>query len=197
MDIVEDDRWYKEEQLPQTVPDLGSLDPGLRSFVPEAATYDPLATARNVRVPVLIVFGAKDGVVPAQESLANLLVAYSAGGNGRATFALFPDAGHGLQRVATERECHECSERAMMQSGVWDATPGFFDLMDAWLRANVVARFGSSSVTGVLPRSGSLGASLAIQNGRVVIAVTESCAPGAGRVIVLFTRSGLCRRARA
>jgi uncharacterized protein len=170
MDIVKDDRWYKDEQLPQTVPDLASLDPGMRSFMREAATYDPLAIARKVRVPVLIIFGAKDSVVPAQESLANLLVAYGAGGNRHASFALFPDAGHGIQRVTTERECHECSERAMMQSGVWDATPGFFDLMDAWLRANVVARTGSSSVTALLPRSGSLGASLAIQNGRVVIA---------------------------
>jgi hypothetical protein len=164
MDIVKDDRWYKEEALPQTVADLDSLDPGLRSFMREAATYDPLAVARSVRVPVLIIFGAKDSVVPAAESLANLLVAYSAGGNRQASFALFPDAGHGLQRVATERECHECSERAMMQSGVWDATPGFLDRMDTWLRAHVV------SVAAALPRSGSLGASLAIQNGRVVIA---------------------------
>jgi hypothetical protein len=140
MDIVKNDRWYKEEGLPQTVADPGSLDPSLRSFMRQAATYDPLAVARSVRVPVLIVFGAKDAVVPAEASLANLLVAYSAGGNDSASFALFPDAGHGLERVASERECHECSERAMVQSGIWDATPSFFSCMDAWLQANVVTR---------------------------------------------------------
>jgi pimeloyl-ACP methyl ester carboxylesterase len=140
MDIVKNDQWYKEEQLPQIVADPDSLDPALRSFMQQAATYDPLAVARRVHVPVLTIFGAKDAVVPAQESLANLIAAYSAGGNTHASFALFPDAGHGLERVATERECHECSERAMTQSGVWDSVPGFLDLMDAWLRANVVAQ---------------------------------------------------------
>ncbi len=140
MNIVKRDRWYREEGLPQTVPDPDSLDPALRSFMRQAATYDPLAVARSVRVPVLIIYGAKDAVVPAEQSLANLLVAYAAGGNKRVSFAFFPDAGHGLERVATERECHECSERTMAQTGVWDATPGFFTTMDAWLRANVLAR---------------------------------------------------------
>jgi len=140
MDIVKQDRWYKDEQLPQTVAEPSSLDPGLLSFMRQAATYDPLAVARRVHVPVLVIFGAKDTVLPAEESLANLVIAYSAGGNRTVSFALFPDAGHGLQRVATQRECHECSERTMAQTGVWDAARGFFDVMDTWLQANVVAR---------------------------------------------------------
>lgn len=139
MNIVKNDRWYKDAQLPTTVADVGSLDPALREFMQQAETYDPLSVARQVRVPVLSIFGAKDAVVPVSQSLANLIAAYKAGGNTRASFALFADAGHGLERVTSDRECHECAERSMGQGHGWDTVPGFFDLMDAWLEEYVVS----------------------------------------------------------
>jgi pimeloyl-ACP methyl ester carboxylesterase len=137
MDIVKHDRWYKEAQLPDVVSEPDRLDPALRTFMQQAAAYDPLRVARNVHVPVLSVFGAKDSIVPAAESIANLIDAYKAGGNARASFALFPDAGHGIQRVTTQRECHECSFEALKR-GKWDTAPGFLELMDTWLRQNVL-----------------------------------------------------------
>jgi pimeloyl-ACP methyl ester carboxylesterase len=136
MNVVKGDRWYKDAKLPDTVAMPDELDAGLRAFMRQAAAYDPLQVARSVRVPVLSVFGAKDSIVPAAESLANLIAAYGAGGNTRASFALFPDAGHGIQRVTAERECHDCSFAAL-KDGTWDAAPGFFELMDDWLKRTV------------------------------------------------------------
>ena len=100
----------------------------------EAATYDPLATAATLRVPVLYAFGAKDSIVPAGESLEGLMQA-SARGHVAATFLLFPNAGHGLPVVNDATECHECIQKAMLSSGVWDVVPGFLDAMKRWLDA--------------------------------------------------------------
>lgn len=128
--------WFAALQLPPAMQSPDQLDPGLRAFMQEAAIYDPLAVAQRVRVPVLYIFGAKDSIVPAAESLENLMQA-SARGKVRASFRLFADAGHGLQRVTGARECHECSMKTQMATGVWDVVPGFFDAMKSWL-ASVV-----------------------------------------------------------
>jgi uncharacterized protein len=57
------------------------------------ADYDPLATARRVRVPVLILQGETDRQVPVAEA-RRLAAALRAGGNRRVTLRTFPRVNH-------------------------------------------------------------------------------------------------------
>lgn len=134
LDVAKTRPWFAKQHLAAVLPTLDQLDPGLRAFMRNAAQEDPLAVAAAVKVPVLTIFGAKDGIQPVAIGLENLIQAYARGGNTRASFALFPDAGHGLQVVTEPVECHECAEKALMQTHTWDAAPGFFDLMTRWLK---------------------------------------------------------------
>jgi pimeloyl-ACP methyl ester carboxylesterase len=132
--IAKDRPWFRKLGLPPVVAKPETLDPALREFMRQAATYDPLAVAQSVKVPVLTIFGAKDAIQPTSLSLENLIQAYARGENPSATFALFANAGHGLQVVDTPTECHECSEREMERTHHWNAAPGFFTTMTDWLR---------------------------------------------------------------
>ncbi|MEO7038955.1 MAG: alpha/beta hydrolase, partial [Candidatus Elarobacter sp.] len=134
--IARDRPWFKKLGLSPTLNPPETLDPSLLAFMRQAAHYDPLAIAQAVKVPALVIFGAKDSIAPASLSLENLIQAYARGGNRKASFALFPNAGHGLQVVTAPVECHECSEREMQTTQHWDAAPGFFKLMLDWLDAN-------------------------------------------------------------
>jgi uncharacterized protein len=134
LDAVKTRPWFVKLGLSPTLGTPDSLDPASRQFFRDAATYDPLAVAQAVRVPILSIFGGKDTIAPASLSIQNFMQAYARGGNAKAAFRLFPDAGHGLQVVTTPVECHECSEREMMQTKRWNAAPGFFSTMTDWLR---------------------------------------------------------------
>jgi pimeloyl-ACP methyl ester carboxylesterase len=63
-----------------------------------------LVVAQAVKVPVLSIFGGKDAIAPASLSMESLMQAYARGGNVKAAFRLFPDAGHGLQVVTAPVE---------------------------------------------------------------------------------------------
>ncbi len=64
-------------------------DPWLRYFL----TYDPLSTARKVRTPVLILQGASDRQVSADQAPL-LAAAFRAAGNRDVTMKVFPDHNH-------------------------------------------------------------------------------------------------------
>jgi len=55
--------------------------------------YDPVATARRVRTPVLILQGATDRQVTAEQA-DTLAAALRAGGNRRVTVRVFPETNH-------------------------------------------------------------------------------------------------------
>ena len=136
LSIAKDRPWFKKLGLSPTLNAPESLDPSLRTFMRQSALGDPLAIAQSVTVPVLTIFGEKDSIASASLSLENLIQAYARGKNRNASFALFPNAGHGLQVVTTPTECHECSEQELERTQRWDAAPGLFKLMLDWLNAN-------------------------------------------------------------
>lgn len=68
---------------------VARVSPWIRFFL----DYDPLATARQVRTPVLILQGATDRQVPAEQA-AELAAAFRAGGNKDVTVRVFPDRDH-------------------------------------------------------------------------------------------------------
>lgn len=72
-----------------TIDSLGKAQPWVKFFL----DYDPLATARKVKVPTLILQGATDRQVTADQAEA-LERAMRAGGNRRVTRRVFPEANH-------------------------------------------------------------------------------------------------------
>lgn len=78
-----------------TIDSLGATQPWVRYFL----SYDPLPTARRVRVPTLILQGATDRQVT--EDQAQMLErALRQGGNSQVTVHVFPDANHLFLRDA-------------------------------------------------------------------------------------------------
>src|SRR5687767_3185333 len=68
---------------------LGAAQPWMKFFL----DYDPLATARRVKAPTLILQGVTDRQVTAAQGKA-LAAAMRAGGNRDVTVRVFPDANH-------------------------------------------------------------------------------------------------------
>jgi len=87
------------------------------SWSPQWAQYDPLRYWREVRVPVLLVYGANDQRVPARPSAAAITNAVINGIATSLTVNIFPNADHTLR----------------IQSRVWPATPqGYPDVLIDW-----------------------------------------------------------------
>jgi pimeloyl-ACP methyl ester carboxylesterase len=131
--------WFKKLQFSTEISDVSKLDPGLRASM-EAGLYDPVPVAERVKVPSLYIFGAKDSLNPLADSVSNLMIAYSRGANTRASFIVFPDAGHGLEPVTGDVECHSCMESQMNATHSWDVVPGFFERTIAWLNDVLAGR---------------------------------------------------------
>ena len=75
--------------LPKTIDDMMAADPWMRFFV----TYDPAATMRRVKTPVLILTGSRDQqAVPEEVALQE--AAFKAGGNKDVTARVVPDVNH-------------------------------------------------------------------------------------------------------
>ncbi len=76
---------------------------GVCRFVTER--YDPEATLRQVRCPLLAVFGSRDVLVPAWESAAIYDRALRAAGNRDVTLAIFPQGNHRIRVEETGEFC--------------------------------------------------------------------------------------------
>lgn len=99
-----------------TIDSLGKAQPWVKFFL----DHDPLVTARKVKVPTLILQGATDRQVTAEQAEA-LESAMRAGGNRRVTRRVFPEANHLFAQDA-------------------DGSPeGYAKLPDARVRADVLA----------------------------------------------------------
>jgi len=91
---------------------------GARRFVAER--YDPEATLRQIRCPLLALFGARDVLVPAWESAAIYDRALRAAGNRDTTLAIFPQGNHRIRLEETGDFC-----------------PGYLDLLGDWVARRV------------------------------------------------------------
>lgn len=89
--------------------------------------FDPAPDLRRLRIPVLLMFGEEDTVVPPAEN-ASLLSELLAGAS--PTVLVFPRANHSLEVPGGPDE-----------EGRWRfprKAPGMFEAIDAWLRGNVL-----------------------------------------------------------
>jgi pimeloyl-ACP methyl ester carboxylesterase len=84
-------------------------------------TFDPTVALRQVRCPVLGVFGELDPATPAVRTVENMRTALTQADDKDFTFRIFPKAGHSLS---------ELPEKNRM-------APGVFDTLRSWLQAHV------------------------------------------------------------
>ena len=91
-----------------------------------ARDEDPLPRWRDLRVPVLVVFGERDELVPAAASAALIGAALKSGGNPDATVRTFSRANHEIRLSPEGGEPFDWPK----------AAPGYVEAMLAWARAH-------------------------------------------------------------
>lgn len=89
--------------------------------------YDPAPDLRQLRIPVLLIYGEEDTVVPPRENAPHLMAMLEATS---VALLIFPRANHAVEVPAGPDA-----------EGRWRfprKAPGMFDAIDAWLRGNVL-----------------------------------------------------------
>lgn len=93
------------------------------SFFRQIADYNPAVYWRRVSVPVLLVYGERDILVPVGPSIANIERALQNGRNKDYTILILPRASHGLSINPEPGQPFEW----------WHMASGFPDLLTAWI----------------------------------------------------------------
>lgn len=88
--------WASQTTLPRRVPTAEEVRTWLRW---RDLDLDPVIYWEKVRVPVLVLFGELDDVVPVRTSAARIEAALRRGGNQDVTIKVFPKANHVIQPV--------------------------------------------------------------------------------------------------
>jgi alpha-beta hydrolase superfamily lysophospholipase len=91
------ERWRPLTGLPRTTPP----EEELRGWYWLGRTLDPVVWWRTLRVPVLLIYGAADELVPAAPSAERLAQALREGGNRDVTTRIYPRANHVVRLVAS------------------------------------------------------------------------------------------------
>ena len=119
---LKNEPWYQWLALP---------DPGdwLWSYYRGTGNYDSLPYWEKVRVPVLLVYGKNDALVPAGESVAKIEEALRRAGNRDFAAMILPGAAHNFNVDPPEG------------SGDWPRlSPGYPDLLAAWILYHTTSR---------------------------------------------------------
>jgi pimeloyl-ACP methyl ester carboxylesterase len=113
---VRGERWYKYLGIPPRENWLWAYYRGTGNFV-------ALPSWETVRVPVLLVYGERDQLVPVGESMQMIEGALKRAGNTSYTAILLPRAAHNLTVMPEPGE----------PFGWWRVAPGFPELLTAWV----------------------------------------------------------------
>lgn len=114
------------EELSKEIPEAqlaGARTPWFRHFI----DLDPAATLRQVRRPVLAIFGELDIQVPAGPNRDAMVKALEEGGNRSVTVQTFPGANHLFQKAATGSP----AEYPFLAK---ELVPGLLDVIAGWIR---------------------------------------------------------------
>lgn len=120
---VIDQPWRRASSLPARLPD----SPAVEGWYWRGRTLDPIPLWRSLRVPVLVVFGEADELLPAPVSARRIRNALREGGNRDATVRVFPAANHVLRRLP------------LVAGGEWDwpkSAPGYLESVASWIVAH-------------------------------------------------------------
>lgn len=113
---IRDQRWYEWLGIPPREHWLWGYYRGTGNFV-------ALASWQTVRVPVLLVYGERDQLVPPGECIQQIEGALERAGNAQYTAVLIPRAAHNLTVTPEPGEPFDW----------WRAAPGFAELLTAWV----------------------------------------------------------------
>lgn len=117
IDRAKGEPWYDALNLERVLPSEAS-----RPAWEWVATYDPLPDIRKLRVPALVLLGARDEDTPLPESSQRWIDGLREGGSTGSQVIVFPEAGHGL----TVGGHHGPGPRATYARG-------YLPAVDAWL----------------------------------------------------------------
>ncbi len=119
--------WRDRTSIPRTAPPRDEL----RGWYWYGRILDPVSWWGRLHVPVLLVYGEADELVPARTSAERLARALHDGGNADATVRVYPGANHVLKLVHTP----------LAPAGrSWDwprLVPGYMEETTAWMIARV------------------------------------------------------------
>jgi hypothetical protein len=121
--------WFRPATLPSTLPTEKERQTWVRW---RNLDLDPSSYWERVRVPVLLIYGERDAVVPVSRSVERITAALGRAGNSRALVKVFPDADHEL--VVGSNAKGEGSNEAEPQPR--DA-PGYFEILRSWTQEQV------------------------------------------------------------
>jgi len=112
--------WVDALQLERTLP-----SPRERSSWAWVATFDPVPAIEKMRIPVLLLFGGHDDLLPTDLSMERWATALRRS-EATATIREFPEAGHGLTLGAH----HDSAAHVAPRFAV-----GYFEMVSSWLAA--------------------------------------------------------------
>ena len=115
--------WFKVLNLDRVMPTEATR--AKWEWVP---IYDPSADIRSLKIPVLVVFGAKDRPALNVTAIAAWRSNLTEGHDGDSTLVELLNAEHGAAVVGTHQKMHS--------GGTPTYVPGYLDLVDGWLRAH-------------------------------------------------------------
>jgi pimeloyl-ACP methyl ester carboxylesterase len=115
--------WFKVLNLDRVMPTEAAR--AKWEWVP---TYDPSADIRTLKVPVLVVLGAKDRPSLSITAFAAWRSNLTEGNDSDATLVELLNAEHGAAVAGTHQKMHS--------GGPPTYVPGYLDLVDGWLRAH-------------------------------------------------------------
>ena len=113
---VRGERWYEWLGIPPR-------DHWLWSWYPKTGNFQALPHWERVRVPVLLLFGERDQLVPVAKSLRLIENALEHAGNRTYTSVIVPRAAHNLTVTPEPGEPFD----------FWRAAPGLIELVVAWV----------------------------------------------------------------
>jgi len=114
--LVRDEDWYTWLGIPPR-------DNWLWPYYRATGNFVALTSWETVRVPVLLVYGERDQLVPVGESIQMIEGALDSAGNTSYTTILLPRAAHNLTVMPEPGESF----------GWWRVAPGFPELLTAWV----------------------------------------------------------------
>lgn len=94
LDAASNKRWASQTTLPRQVPSVEEIHTWLRW---RSLDLDPVVYWEQIKVPVLILFGELDDVVPIHDSANRLEAALEHAGNKDVTIRIFPGANHSIE----------------------------------------------------------------------------------------------------
>jgi pimeloyl-ACP methyl ester carboxylesterase len=126
---VASEPWRPYTSIPSTAPVADEL----RGWYWYGRTLDPVEWWRRLRVPVLLIYGQSDELVPARESATRLERALRDAGHADVTVRMYPGANHVIKLVA--------SPLAPAGAGwAWPVlAPGYLEGMVEWMKSRTVA----------------------------------------------------------